>query len=94
MTREEFEYQLKIYEQLKSILIENFFAREDSIFPEALLDEGLGLDSLEKVRLFNHLEMEFDIDFYDEEIDKTLNLEDLSNLINNKIPSDQLVLAL
>lgn len=80
--------------QLKSILMDSFFVREDSIFPEAMLDEGLGLDSLEKVRLFNHLEVELDIEFFDEEVDETECVQDLVDIIGSKQGSKQLAFAL
>ncbi|MBE6623249.1 MAG: acyl carrier protein [Ruminococcaceae bacterium] len=58
-----------MYEQLKTLLIEEMQIEEDKIAPEAELVNDLGFNSLELAELVIHCEETFDIEV-DEEIAK------------------------
>ncbi len=65
---------MNIYEQIKTILIDNYGVDEDAISPRATFD-SLQLDSLDTIEIITDLEDEFEV-----ELDDLEELSDLESL--------------
>ena len=59
-----------ITERLRNIIVEELGVLPDQVIPEAKLDEDLGADSLDLVKLAVYVEYEFGIDIMDEDAEK------------------------
>ena len=70
--------------KVKSIIAQQLNAEDNLIQPKTTLDD-LGLDSLSLLELIMCLEMEFDITVDDEEIAALRTVEDLLNLMEQKL---------
>ena len=73
----------KIELDIINILHEKGFTDEADL--ETLLEDELGLDSLDKVELVMEIEKRFNIRIDDSEADKLLTLGDVVNLVDDKI---------
>ena len=58
-----------VLEKVKAILAEQFDVEEDKITADTDLQEDLGADSLDVVDLLMSIEVEFDVEVPDEEIE-------------------------
>ena len=55
-----------IADRVKGVIIENSFAKEDEVVPEARFEEDLGVDSLGAIEITCGLEEEFGIEIPDD----------------------------
>ena len=73
-----------MFEQVKNALIESLNIDGDDIKLESLLNEDLGVDSLDAVELSLDLETEFDVEISDEELASLKTVKDIVDLIEAK----------
>ena len=71
-------------EQIKKVLVDALNIDEETITPEANLNDDLGIDSLAAVELALELETEFDIRIEDDELAKLETVQDIINIIEEK----------
>ncbi len=74
-----------MFEEIKRLLIENANCDPDSITPDALLKEDLGIDSLYAVELILYLEEEFNIKIEWEDIENLKYVSDVVDLVEKKM---------
>ncbi|MEE0966556.1 MAG: acyl carrier protein [Bacilli bacterium] len=73
-----------MFEQVKNALVESLNIDGDDIKLESLLNEDLGVDSLDAVELSLDLETEFDVEISDEELASLKTVKDIVDLIEAK----------
>lgn len=73
-----------MFEQVKNALVESLNIDGDDIKLENLLNEDLGVDSLDAVELSLDLETEFDVEISDEELASLKTVKDIVDLIEAK----------
>lgn len=77
--------KVEIFDRLKAIAIEQFPLRTEALeamTEESLLvEDGLGLDSLDRVELTMRIEDVFGVDFDQEEIDKVEEIGDVAGYV-------------
>ena len=73
-----------MFEQVKNALVESLNLDGDDIKLESLLNEDLGVDSLDAVELSLDLETEFDVEISDEELASLKTVKDIVDLIEAK----------
>lgn len=73
-----------MFEQVKNALVESLNIDGDDIKLESLLNEDLGVDSLDAVELSLDLETEFDVEISDEELASFKTVKDIVDLIEAK----------
>lgn len=74
-----------VFEKIKTILSEDLDIDENSITPESLLVEDLGVDSLDAIDIIMSVEDEFKIEVPDEIIEKIETVGDIINYVENNI---------
>ncbi len=72
-------------EQVKQVLINALNIDEALITPQATLSDDLMIDSLSAVELALELESTFDIRIEDEELAKLKTVQDILDLVANKL---------
>ncbi|KAF1084375.1 Acyl carrier protein [Sporotomaculum syntrophicum] len=75
---------MEIFEQVKAILVEQFFRDEDAINMDASFVDDLGVESLDFVELLLALEDEFDLIISDEEAEKIHTVGDVVMFIEER----------
>lgn len=73
-----------MFEQVKNALVESLNIDGEQIKEESLLNEDLGIDSLDAVELSLDLETEFDVEISDEELASLKTVKDIVDLIEAK----------
>ena len=73
-----------MFEQVKNALVDSLNIDGDDIKLESLLNEDLGVDSLDAVELSLDLETEFDVEISDEELASLKTVKDIVDLIEAK----------
>lgn len=73
-----------MFEQVKNALVESLNIDGEQIKEESLLNEDLGIDSLDAVELSLDLETEFDVEISDEELASLKTVKDIVTLIEAK----------
>ena len=71
-------------EQIKKVLVDALNIDEETVTPQANLEDDLGIDSLAAVELALELETEFDIRIEDEELAKLETVQDIIDIIEEK----------
>ena len=66
----------KIFERVKTIIVEQLGIDDGEVVPEAAFQEDLGADSLDVVELVMAFEEEFDLQITDEEASKISTVRD------------------
>ena len=74
-----------IAERVKQIVAEQLGVDEDQVTSEASFMEDLGADSLDTVELVMALEEEFDIEIPDEEVDAVRTVQQVVDLVKEKL---------
>ncbi len=75
---------MEIFEQVKAILVEQFFREEDAVNMDASFVDDLGVESLDFVELLLALEDEFDLMISDEEAEKIHTVGDVVMFIEER----------
>lgn len=75
-----------LYDELKSILVDDIGLAEKDIWPEATLAE-VGMDSLAMVELSLVLEKRHGITISDDELTETAAVADIANLVAERVSS-------
>lgn len=75
----------EIEEKVKAFLIDDLEVDEETIFPDALLKEDMGIDSLDFVDIVVIVEKNFGFKIKPEEMASVLTLKDFYNYIDNKV---------
>ncbi len=70
-----------VFDKLKEIIAEQLSVDEDTITPEANIQEDLGADSLDIVDLIQTIEDEYDISIPDEAVEEIKTVNDIVNYI-------------
>ena len=65
------------FEQVKEVMVETLNCEEEAIKPEALLEDDLGIDSLDAVELALALEELFGVKIPDEELSEMKTVKDI-----------------
>ena len=73
-----------IEDKLKKIIAEILNLVPNKITSEAFFEDDLGTDSLDCVEIIMAIEMEFNIDIFDEEADEIKTVRDVINYIKQK----------
>lgn len=76
---------LKIFEQVKTIVVEQLGINSAEVTPEASFVEDLGADSLDVVELVMAFEEEFDLKITDEEASKIATVRDAVEYIGDQL---------
>lgn len=74
-----------MYEKVKELLVNALDLAEESISPDALLEDDLNIDSLDVIELSIEIESEFDIVIEDREVETIKTVKDLCDVIENKL---------
>jgi len=75
-----------LYDELKSILVNDIGLAEDNIRPDATLEDA-GMDSLALVELSLVLEKRYAVEISDDELDETATVAEISNLVAQRVSS-------
>lgn len=70
------DFDERIFEKVRTIIVEQLGINEADVTPEASFVEDLGADSLDLVELIMALEEEFDLKITDEEAEKIATVRD------------------
>ena len=73
-----------MFEQVKNAFVESLNIHGEQIKEESLLNEDLGIDSLDAVELSLDLETEFNVEISDEELASLKTVKDIVTLIEAK----------
>ena len=65
------------FEQVKEVMVETLNCEEEDIKPEALLEDDIGIDSLDAVELALALEELFGVKIPDEELSEMKTVKDI-----------------
>jgi acyl carrier protein len=82
MTRDE------LFEKVKEIIVDTLSVDEDDVTVDASFTDDLDADSLELVDLTMAFESEFGITIEDEELEKIQTVEDVVDILANKLNID------
>lgn len=74
-----------IFEDVKSIIVDQLEVDADQVTPEANFQDDLGADSLDTVELVMALEEKFDIEIPDEEAENILTVQAAVDYIESQI---------
>lgn len=77
------DFDERIFEKVKTIIVEQLGINEADVTPEASFVEDLGADSLDVVELIMALEEEFDLEIPDSEAEKISTVGDVVDYIKN-----------
>jgi len=75
-----------LYDELKSILVNDIGLAEGNLRPDATLDEA-GMDSLALVELSLVLEKRYAVVVSDDELIETATIADIANLVAQRVSS-------
>lgn len=78
------EWRIKMFETLKSVLVEELQINEDIITPDAELASDLGINSIELADLVMICEEKFDISIEDEDLHKFITVGDVVNYLESR----------
>ncbi|HPT83824.1 MAG TPA: acyl carrier protein [Limnochordia bacterium] len=70
------DFDERIFEKVKTIIVEQLGINEADVTPDASFVEDLGADSLDVVELIMALEEEFDLKITDEEAERIATVRD------------------
>lgn len=70
------DFDERIFEKVKTIIVEQLGINEAEVTPDASFVEDLGADSLDVVELIMALEEEFDLKITDEEAERIATVRD------------------
>lgn len=76
--------ELKMFEEIKKVLVESANVDANKVTMEANLKDDLAIDSLDAVELVLDLETKFDIKIEDEEIESLVTVADIVKLVESK----------
>lgn len=79
------DFDEKIFEKVKTIIVEQLGINEAEVTPDASFVEDLGADSLDVVELIMALEEEFDLKITDEEAEKIATVRDAVIYISEQL---------
>lgn len=79
------DFDERIFEKVKTIIVEQLGINEADVTPEASFVEDLGADSLDVVELIMALEEEFDLKITDEEAEKIATVRDAVIYISEQL---------
>ncbi|HHW72912.1 MAG TPA: acyl carrier protein [Firmicutes bacterium] len=79
------DFDERIFEKVKTIIVEQLGINEADVTPEASFVEDLGADSLDVVELIMALEEEFDLKITDEEAEKISTVRDAVIYISEQL---------
>lgn len=79
------DFDERIFEKVKTIIVEQLGINEADVAPEASFVEDLGADSLDVVELIMALEEEFDLKITDEEAEKISTVRDAVIYISEQL---------
>ncbi|NLL48926.1 MAG: acyl carrier protein [Firmicutes bacterium] len=79
------DFDEKIFEKVKTIVVEQLGITYGEVTPEASFVEDLGADSLDVVELVMALEEEFDLQISDEEAAKIATVRDAVEFITEQL---------
>jgi acyl carrier protein len=74
-----------IFEDVKSIIVDQLEVDADQVKPEANFQDDLGADSLDTVELVMALEEKFDVEIPDEEAENILTVQAAVDYIESQI---------
>ncbi|MCR4890382.1 MAG: acyl carrier protein [Ruminococcus sp.] len=77
-----------VFDKLKEIIAEQLSVDEDTITPEANIQEDLGADSLDIVDLIQTIEDEYDISIPDEAVEEIKTVNDIVNYIEKNTDAE------
>ena len=77
-----------VFDKLKEIIAEQLSVDEDTITPEANIQEDLGADSLDIVELIQTIEDEYDISIPDEAVEEIKTVNDIVNYIEKNTDAE------
>ncbi len=72
---------MSVEEKIKKIICEQLEVNEKDVVPGASFVDDLGADSLDQVELIMAMEEEFDISISDEEAEKIVTVQDVTEYI-------------
>jgi len=72
---------MSVEEKIKKIICEQLEVNEKDVVPGASFVDDLGADSLDQVELIMAIEEEFDISISDEEAEKIVTVQDVTEYI-------------
>lgn len=75
----------KVFDKIKTIIVDQLGIDENKITPEASFIDDLGADSLDMVELIMAIEEEFEIEVPEEEAENITTVSDAMNYISSKI---------
>jgi len=75
----------EIVEKVKLIISEQLGVDEAEVTSSASFMDDLGADSLDQVELVMALEEAFDLDFSDEDVEKTLTVQDAIDYVDKHV---------
>ena len=75
----------EVFEKVKSIIVEQLGATENSVTMEASFIDDLGADSLDIVELVMAIEEEFDIEIPDSDAEKVVTVGDVVDYIKENV---------
>lgn len=78
-----------VSEWVKDTLCEYLGVIPEFVRPEKAIVDDLGADSLDTVELVMAVEDEFDTEILDEEAEKIVTVQDMINLIESKVRSNE-----
>lgn len=73
-----------VFDQVKSIIVEELGTKEELVTMEARLSEDLGADSIDAVELIMKLEDTFDVSVSDEEAQAMTTVKDIVHYLEQK----------
>lgn len=76
---------MDIFEEIKPIIADKLNVQASEIKPESKLKDDLGSDSLDTVELILECERKFGINLPDSDIQNIVTIQDIVEVINNKI---------
>ncbi|HAN94037.1 MAG TPA: acyl carrier protein [Limnochordia bacterium] len=79
------DFDERIFEKVKTIIVEQLGINEAEVTPDASFVEDLGADSLDVVELIMALEEEFDLKITDEEAERIATVRDAVIYISEQL---------
>ncbi len=70
-----------VFDKIKELIVEQLGVEEDTVTPEANIQEDLGADSLDIVDLIQTIEDEYDLSIPDEAVEEIKTVNDIVNYI-------------
>jgi acyl carrier protein len=70
-----------VFDKIKELIVEQLGVEEDTVTPEANIQEDLGADSLDIVDLIQTIEDEYDLSIPDEAVEEIKTVNDIVNCV-------------